>query len=178
MRDGRGERVLEIRRDLVGLAERLGRCRLACSAAVLARGCGGPDAVGGAREREPARQVCSTVHLDEGVVHGLGAGVAGEVEGRRVADAHEQEIGAEPFLHGARLAVAGEARHGHAFEAASAARAGDGGFGDDADAAGTHCLGGGGLGEGGIDSGVEIDDSRHFDAGVEKVERGLVAKVI
>ncbi len=56
------------------------------------------------------------MHLDGGIVDGLGAGVAGEIESRRIADAHQKQITAEPLLHGLGLAVTTDGRDGHALE--------------------------------------------------------------
>ena len=109
--DQRGRRVGAGRRArLRGSAERARRRRRAGVPAVADHGRLRPHAGGGTDKRYAGGQIGGAVHVDRRVEDDLGAGVAGEIERGREADAHQHEVAVDPLAVARRLALAGDTR--------------------------------------------------------------------
>ena len=133
-----------------------------------------PDAAGGAGERQPRRQLDGPVHADRGVVDDLGAGVAREVERRRVADAHEHEVAGDPFRLAPGLPSPHDVCDRHALDVARPFGIDERRPRDDAHAARARGRSAGMV----RGSASRSTIGRHLDAGVEQVERRLVAEAV
>ncbi len=132
-----------------------------------------PHVRGGAGQRDAGRQIRGAMHVDSRVEYDFSAGVAGEVERRREADARENEVAVDPLGVFRRLALTGDARYRHRRYVLAAFAVDQRRARNDAHATGAH-----GLCRGAVGRGVEVDDGGDGDSRVEQVERRLVAEAV